>query len=125
MSDYTLTKVRLFEGVWEGVVARVREGVGRPNLKITFLEKDVEGVSLSEDGQAGAWTLRVPVPDEAISDGVQTVLITDGDTDETLGAFALMAGEALADDLRAEVDLLRDELDMLKRAFRRHCVETG
>jgi hypothetical protein len=26
--------------------------------------------------------------------------------------------------LRAEVDLLRAELDMLKRAFRRHCVET-
>ncbi len=125
MSDYTLTKVRLFEGVWEGVVARVRDGVGRPNLKITFLEQEVEGVSLSEGGEDGAWNLRVPVPDEAISDGVQTVLITDGDTDETLGAFALMAGEAVAEDLRAEVDLLRAELDMLKRAFRRHCVETG
>jgi hypothetical protein len=30
----------------------------------------------------------------------------------------------MEDDLRAEVDLLRAELDMLKRAFRRHCLET-
>ena len=125
MSDYALTKVRLFEGVWEGVVARVRDGVGRPNLKVTHLERPVDGVSLSEGGEDGAWELKVPVPREAIADGVQTVLITDGDTDETLGSFALLAGEALGDDIRAEVELLRSELDMLKRAFRRHCVETG
>jgi hypothetical protein len=31
----------------------------------------------------------------------------------------------MEDDLRAEVDLLRAELDMLKRAFRRHCLETA
>ena len=41
-----------------------------------------------------------------------------------LGDFTLMAGDAVADDLRAEVELLRAELDMLKRAFRRHCLET-
>ena len=35
-----------------------------------------------------------------------------------------LAGEALAHDIRAEIDLLRAELDMLKRAFRRHCLET-
>ena len=36
-----------------------------------------------------------------------------------------IAGEAVSDDLRAEVELLRAELDMLKRAFRRHCLETA
>jgi hypothetical protein len=30
----------------------------------------------------------------------------------------------LDEDIRAEVDLLRAELDLLKRAFRRHCSET-
>jgi hypothetical protein len=30
----------------------------------------------------------------------------------------------LAEDIRAEMDLLRAELDLLKQAFRRHCVET-
>ena len=33
--------------------------------------------------------------------------------------------EELDDDIRAEVDLLRAELDMLKSAFRRHSVETA
>ena len=46
------------------------------------------------------------------------------DWEEVLGSFTLIAGEALGDDLRAEVSLLRAELDMLKRAFRRHCLET-
>ena len=36
----------------------------------------------------------------------------------------LVAGDALAYDLRTEIALLREELDLLKRAFRRHCLET-
>jgi hypothetical protein len=46
-------------------------------------------------------------------------------TDAVLASFAFLAGDALSEDIRAEMDLLRDELDMLKRAFRRHCVETA
>ena len=51
-------------------------------------------------------------------------MIIDADANVKLGDFTLIAGEPLADDLRAEVELLRAELDMLKRAFRRHCLET-
>ena len=40
-------------------------------------------------------------------------------------ALNRVAGEALAPDLRAELDLLRAELDLLKSAFRRHCREAG
>jgi hypothetical protein len=46
------------------------------------------------------------------------------ETGETLAHFTIITGVPMEDDLRAEVDLLRAELDMLKRAFRRHCVET-
>ena len=63
-------------------------------------------------------------PGRLLSDGVQTFLISDPDTGEKLASFAVLAGDALGDDIRAEMDLLRAELDMLKRAFRRHCVET-
>ena len=77
---------------------------------------------LKENGDT--WVLRVPVPVEAIADGVQTVVITDSTDDTRLGHFTMIAGEALGDDMRAEMELLRAELDMLKRAFRRHCVET-
>ena len=56
---------------------------------------------------------------------MQTLLVTDPETDTKLTLITLMAGEVLGDDLRVEVDLLRAELDMLKRAFRRHCLETS
>ena len=70
------------------------------------------------------WLVQVPVPLEAVGDGVQTFLIVDATIDEVLESFTLISGEALGDDIRAEVELLRAELDMLKRAFRRHCLET-
>ena len=66
----------------------------------------------------------MPIPAEVIADGVQTFLISDTTTGERIGDFALMSGDALSYDIRAEVTLLREELDMLKRAFRRHCLET-
>ena len=50
-------------------------------------------------------------------------MISDGGGTK-LGHFSIIAGEALGEDLHAEVELLRAELDMLKRAFRRHCLET-
>ena len=40
-------------------------------------------------------------------------------------AHSASQAQALAEDIRAEVDLLRAELDLLKRAFRRHCQDTG
>ena len=46
--------------------------------------------------------MQVPIPDEAIADG-----------------------EALVDDMCVEIESPRAELDMLKSAFRRHCVETS
>jgi hypothetical protein len=61
---------------------------------------------------------------DLIGDGAQTFLIFDKDTGETLDSFTIIAGDAVSDDIRAEVALLRAELDLVKRAFRRHCVET-
>lgn len=123
MTDLTLTKTRMKEGVWEGLLRRQGEEGGPPDILATLDEKPVPGVEVIPD-QKGGWLLRVPVPAEAIADGVQTVLIRDAAADEKLGAFTLIAGEALEDDIRAEIELLRAELDMLKRAFRRHCLET-
>lgn len=120
----TLTKTRLVEGVWEGLLTYSGAGNFQPEISVTHLDQPIGGVVISEDPDAGHWVLRVPIPANLISDGLQTFLILDARTDETLGSFAVLAGDALAEDLRAEVDLLRAELDMLKKAFRRHCVET-
>ena len=120
MSDLTLAKMRLRNGVWEGRIGGA-EGA-RPDIRVMYLDQPVEGVEISEN--EGGWNLSVPVPTHAIADGVHTFLIINGSDDTKLGNFTLIAGEVIADDLRAEVELLRAELDMLKRAFRRHCLET-
>lgn len=124
MSDLTLTKTRLFEGVWEGVLTRESGGTGIPEIEVTHLQEPLEGVEVIAQPQDKLWVLRVPIPPHVIADGVQTFVITDKITGDRIGDFALMSGDALAYDIRAEVTLLREELDLLKRAFRRHCLET-
>ena len=122
MADITLTPKRLFEGVWEAIL----EGAAiKPEITVSHLDRPVDGVTLTEAGKGGQWLLKVPVPARAICDGVQTFLVQDVASGATLGSFSIISGEALGDDIRAEMDLLRAELDMLKRAFRRHCRETG
>lgn len=117
----TLTKTRLAAGIWEGVLTGA--GADRPQLQVTHEGASVAGLEMTHDPEAGFWAVRVPVPVHLISDGVQTFVISDA-SGVTLASFALLSGEALAEDIRAEVDLLRAELDLLKRAFRRHCQDT-
>lgn len=123
MSDLTVTKTRLFQGIWEGIVTGTAAGV-RPAIAVTYLEQPVPGAELVETPQNNGWLLRIPVLREALSDGLHTFLIRDAEDGETLDSFAILAGEVLSDDIRAEMDLLREELDLLKRAFRRHCLDT-
>lgn len=124
MSTYTLTKTRLFEGVWDGLVTSGKSDGIPPTIEVTLFEKLLENVTLTESGN-NRWNLRIPIPATAIADGVHTFLIREKSSGETLDSFSIIAGEAVAEDIRAEMDLLRAELDMLKRAFRRHCVETS
>ncbi|MDT8858078.1 hypothetical protein RNZ50_24210 [Paracoccaceae bacterium Fryx2] len=122
MSEITLTKTRIRAGVWEGVLTGAE---GRPALEVRHLEAVLPGLALTEvPGRPGAWAVRVPIPPQVLSEGVQTFLIRDVGTGETRAHFTVITGVAMEDDLRAEIDLLRAELDMLKRAFRRHCLET-
>lgn len=121
MSEQILTKTRIRAGVWEGVL---RSAAPSPSVEVTLQGKPLAGVSLSQiPGAPGEWALRAPILAEHLSDGVQTFLISDPASGETLAHFTVITGVAMEDDLRAEIDLLREELDMLKRAFRRHCTE--
>ncbi len=122
MTNLVLTKTKMRQGVWEGLLTGGADDV--PKLAVTHQGTQVPNVSVTalENGEGHA--VHIPIPPEAVADGMQTLIIADADTDTQIGAITLMAGEALADDMRAEMDLLRAELDMLKRAFRRHCLET-
>jgi hypothetical protein len=122
MSTLQLTKTKMKQGVWQGIVTQT--GDETPQIDVTHQKNEVAGVNLTHDAKAGHWVLSVPIPAEAIADGVQTLIIRDKQAGDKIGHITLLAGEALGDDIRAEMDLLRAELDMLKRAFRRHCLET-
>jgi hypothetical protein len=104
----------------------VLSGTDSPALEVRHLEVEVPGVTITAiPDRPAEWAVRVPIPAEVLGEGVQTFLIRNRDTGETMQHFTVITGVAMEDDLRAEVDLLRSELDMLKRAFRRHCLETA
>ena len=123
MQHFTVTKTRIHAGIWEGTVAANGPDTAEPQIEVTHLEKPLSNFALSKD-EGGFWALRIAIPPELLSDGVQVFVISDKASGEKLESFTIITGEPLEDDIRAEVDLLRAELDMLKRAFRRHCLES-
>ena len=126
MGAVKLTKTVLQQGVWYALARRDGTDDGPPpQLSAWHLEKKLDGFEIAPKPSGGQWEVRLPIPAELLSDGVQTILIRDDDTGETADTVTLIAGNPLGSDIRAEVDLLRAELDMLKKAFRRHCTETA
>lgn len=122
MAELHLTKARIQAGIWEGVLTGADQ---RPEIEVSHMAQPIADASLREDPETpGQYLVQVPIPVELLSEGVQTFVITDKNTDERLESFTIVTGQPVDEDFRAEVELLRAELDMLKRAFRRHCVET-
>lgn len=119
-----LTKLRLAEGVWTGALKYHGRADWRPQIEVTHFDTQLSGVEIEEDRVEEHWIVRIPLPVEVIADGVQTFVIRDASSTDPLASFSIVAGDALAEDIRSEMSLLRAELDMLKKAFRRHCVET-
>ena len=118
MAGPTLTQTRIANGTWEGLLTGACAAPRIEALHDGAALPGVEVVALPE-GHA----VRVPLPGAILSEGVQVVLLRlDG---EVLSRITLIAGLPPDEDLRAEVGLLRAELDLLKRAFRRHCAETS
>ena len=123
MTEAKLFCTRIRAGIWEGVITGQTSA---PHLEVIHLEVSLDGVQVAAvAGHPGQWAVQVPIPVQALNDGVQTFVIRDLDTGAKLAHFTVITGGALDDDIRAEIDLLRAELDLLKRAFRRHCVETA
>ena len=125
MADLVLTKTRIQAGKWEGVLTISGGENVQPQIEVTHQTRPLEGVTLREnDDVAGEFFVQVPIPSDLLYDGVQSFVISDRETGARLNAFSIVTGQPMEDDIRAEIDLLRAELDMLKRAFRRHCLET-
>jgi hypothetical protein len=117
----TLTQTRIANGVWEGVLTGA---IGADALEASHQGQRLEGLTVTPvAGQSGSHAVKLPIPATVLSEGVQTVLLQA--SGEVLASFTLIAGVPLEEDLRAEISLLRAELDLLKKAFRRHVAETA
>jgi hypothetical protein len=117
----TLTQTRILNGWWEGVLTGFTGSA--PEVVARHQGAPLDGVEVvALSGRPDQASVRLPIPATVLSEGVQTVILeADG---LICGQFTLIAGVPLEEDLRAELSLLRAELDLLKRAFRRHCAET-
>ncbi len=119
-----LTNLRLIDGGWVGRLTTAA-GQPAPELRVTLSGHALKEVRIEQDDEPGQWRLAVPLPIEHLADGVIVLQIADAAGDALIGEYHLVAGQSLPDDLRGEVSLLRAELDLLKRAFRRRGQERG
>jgi hypothetical protein len=60
MSAFELSKTRLFEGVWEGLLTAIDENGTKPDLGVTHLEKPLGELLLKETGEPNQWAVRIP-----------------------------------------------------------------
>lgn len=124
VNDPALEGARIAAGCWQAdLVAPGRAEA--PAIEVWHQETRLDGVAVAAPTAPGRWPVSVPIPAALLSDGVQTFVVREAVTGARLGHFTIVTGAPLEGDIRAEIDLLRAELDMLKKAFRRHCVETG
>lgn len=119
--EMRLDQTRIADGIWEGILSGAM--AGPPQIEALHLGRKVEGVEVQAlPGVSGRFAVRVPIPAWALNEGVQSLLVQSGEV--VLARFTLVAGQPLDEDIRAELSLLRAELDLLKRAFQRHCQES-
>jgi hypothetical protein len=124
MTGEALVRVRLHAGRYEGVLT-AENPANSHGLEAVHEGKVVAVATLVQDDVRPAdWRVTIDLPASLIAEGVQVIAIRSVITGAVLDRITLMAGAPLDEDFRAEVALLRDELEMLKRAFRRHCAET-
>ena len=122
---YRLNKKHIIGGKYVGILRARGKGNPTPSLEMIHLGNVVGTVVVTPVGSDGDnWEVNAEIPKEFLMDGVQTFLFVFEGQTEILDRFSVITGEPLEEDLRAEIQLLREELDMVKRAFRRHCIET-
>ncbi len=116
-----LTRVALKAGQYEGQLSIGSGPV--PVIELVHLERVIGHATVSEHD--GKHMVCAEMPASVLSDGVQVVTLRSAADGAVLDRICFLMGSGLDDDFRGELALLREELELLKRAFRRHCVETG
>jgi hypothetical protein len=118
--DYRCTALSLNEGRLIGALRARAANAPAPLLEVVARGAVVAvgDTVLPEEGVDIPFSIALPA--DILTDGVQTLLVRlQGDT-QILGSLSIAVGEPVDQDIVAELDLLRAEIDMLKTAMRRH-----
>ena len=116
MSEEKLVKVAFQGGRYEGELHAPQD----TGIEAVHEGRVIAAARLVHGDEGTGTRLSIEFPAEILSDGVQVVSLRSTVTGAILDRVTFLAGDVLEDDVRAEITLLRDELEMLKRAFRRH-----
>lgn len=116
MTTHSPSASHLSAGIWH--VLLTDQAQTAPALRASHNGTDLAGLTCQQGRAAGTWQISVPVPPSALSDGLQTIVLYDANN-HVVDRLAILAGAPLDADLRAEIALLRAELDLLKAAIRR------
>jgi hypothetical protein len=121
MQTETLTRVRLLGGRYEGLMTAPPD----TGIEAVYEGRVIAVASINPDSaRADGARVLLDLPAEVIGDGVHVIALRSTVSGAVLDRVTLMCGAPLEEDFRVELALLRDELEMLKKAFRRHCAET-
>lgn len=116
-----LTRVALKAGLYEGRLKT--NGAQVPVIELVHLDRVVGHAEVTQTDDGARLTAQIPA--SVLNDGVQIVTFRTASDGTVLDRVTFLMGSGLDDDFRGELALLREEVELLKRAFRRHCVETG
>ena len=125
MAKLHLQRDRITGGEYKGVLTATTTLKGLPVLALHLLDAQLDDPVITRvAGHKNTWSVTAHIPAKAINEGLQTFIIRDAQSGETLDSFAMITGAPLEDDLRADVAFLRAEIELLKTAFRRHFAKT-
>ncbi|MFB2532811.1 hypothetical protein ACEYYB_08745 [Paracoccus sp. p4-l81] len=103
-------------GQWVGTFV----GPDQPQVAVTLNGAPLDGLAVDVAAQGDdRWQVSFPVPAQALTDGVQSFVIADAASGDRLAVATILTGIPVDDDLRAEIALLRAELELVKRSLRR------
>lgn len=119
MTAPTVMIQRVHAGQVEALFVPSRSQPAPPDLALMRGDETLAPVQVLPARDDGAIPLRAAIPAAVITDGVTVLSIQVAGSTDVLAHVTLVAGDALAEDLVAEVALLRAELDLLKAAVRR------
>ncbi|SPJ23060.1 hypothetical protein [Palleronia abyssalis] len=113
--SWTVAMSTLEAGVWS---LRLEGASQAPKLEASHAHRTIPDVTVTEED--GAILVRVDLPPAVLSDGLQSVHLMEKKSGVVLASLHVAAGRTVSQDLATELALLRDEVDLLKRVFRRH-----